>query len=151
MKATIALSILISILSACATPTQSQVELDSEVRRLCAIDGGVKVYESVELPREQYDVQGNPRLPSKATAKPTDAYYFEREYSELTRSGNASITRTVAKIVRRSDQKVLGTSTWYSRAGGDPVGPWHPSSFICPVISPGAPSVESQVFSKERK
>lgn len=37
-------TIVLPLLSACATP--SQIIADAEVRRLCEIDGGIKVYET---------------------------------------------------------------------------------------------------------
>lgn len=135
--------ILLILLPGCRTPTQ--MDADAEVRRLCEMDGGVRVYETVKLPAHRFDTQGNVRIPSKERAQLTDEYYFEREVVSLRRD-DPQVTRTVHKIIRRSDGKVLGTSTRYARGGGDPPGLWHPSSFICPPVSKDAPSVESMVF-----
>jgi hypothetical protein len=143
MKTVLIVTISILFLLSCATPTQ--VSSDAEVRRLCAIDGGIKVYETVKLPADRFDKWGHARIASKDRARPADEYYFESDVVNV-RIGNPRIIRTVYKIVRRSDRKVLGTATWYGRSGGDPPGPWHPSSFVCPPISSEAPSLESRVF-----
>ena len=62
MKTFIALLLLLPVIAGCATP--SQIMLDAEVKRLCAIDGGIKVYETVRLPAERFKL-GYLRLLSK--------------------------------------------------------------------------------------
>ncbi|MGN2393272.1 hypothetical protein, partial [Pelomicrobium sp. G1] len=122
--------------------------LDAEVRRLCAIDGGIRVYEQVKLPVEEFDKYTGVGLPAKRDANPDDEYYYEREIVYL-RTSDPTITRTIHRIIRRSDGKVLGESIRYARGGGDIQGPWHPSSFICPEVSPVKPGLELSVFYKE--
>ena len=127
---------------ACAGPSKS--ELDAEVRRLCAIDGGVKVYETVVLPPNKFDVFGNVTIPSKTDAAPNDEYYFERE-THYYRKGNPELSSSRHRIVRRSDGKTLGEAVRYARGGGDLPGPWQASTFICP--DPRLPpSLEKSVF-----
>lgn len=109
-------TLLLLPLAACsATPSKS--ELDAEVKRLCAIDGGIKVYETVRLPAERFDQHGNVRIPSKTKAKPTDEYYYDSETVYL-REGDPTVIRMVTRIVRRNDEKVLGESVRYARGGG---------------------------------
>jgi hypothetical protein len=122
---------------------------DAQVRRLCAQDGGIKVYEQVKLPAERFDRWGNIGVPNKRYAKPTDEYYFETEIEYL-RRGDPSLERARTVLVRRSDGKVLGQSIRYARGGGDLPGPWHGTSFHCPAIAiPGTPNLEQSVFLKE--
>ena len=53
MKTLATLLLLLPLATACASgPSKS--ELDAEVKRLCAIDGGIKVYERVALPEEKF-------------------------------------------------------------------------------------------------
>ncbi len=52
MKTFFAFLSMLSLTAACAGPSKGQ--LDDEVRRLCAIDGGIKVYETVQLPAEKF-------------------------------------------------------------------------------------------------
>lgn len=145
MRSILVLLASIVSLASCATPSQRSA--DAEVRRLCAIDGGTQVYETVTLPAERLDRESGIRIRSKDRATNSDEYYFEQEVVYLTKS-EPKISRTIHRIIRRADGKVLGTAIWYARGGGDLPGPWHPSSFICPPISRGVPSVESLVFIK---
>lgn len=139
------LSLLVSVtfFSGC-----EQHRLDQQVKALCAKDGGIKVYETVMLPAERFDPRGFISIPDISKA-PSDAeYYRDSEINYYYQSGDIAMWRRTAKIVRRSDQKVLGMSISYTRRGGDIPGPWHPSSYTCPEYSPGKPQLETSVFSK---
>ncbi|MFN2309474.1 MAG: hypothetical protein ABR553_07030, partial [Gammaproteobacteria bacterium] len=121
---------------------------DAQVNRLCAIDGGVKVYETVELKAEEFDEYGNVQIPAKKDAGYQDKYYYERLIT-YTRSDNPIMTRTVHKIIRQADRKVMGESIKYARGGGDLPGPWYPSSYMCPEISRPGLGVEKSIFYKD--
>jgi len=119
---------------------------DTQVRELCAKDGGVKVYETVKLPAEKFDQFGAVRIPSKQDAKPSDEYYYESETTYY-KTGNPDMRRSHDKIIRRSDGKVLGEFIYHARRGGDMPGPWHGSSFGCPDLST-LPNFENSIFVK---
>lgn len=123
-----------------------KAQLDEEVKRLCAKDGGIRIYETVKLASDKFDEFGNPTIPSKEKAKVEDDYFFVREAQYL-RTGNPEMWRTRHQIVRRADGKIMGESIRYSRRGGDMPGPWHESSFTCPEIGT-QPSLEQSVFRK---
>ena len=108
-------------------------QLDAEVRRLCAIDGGIKVYEVVELSPDNFDQYGliNFYNPSKGEEALGEEYIFKSDVHYYAR-GNPEMWRYQYQIIRRSDQKILSESISYSRKGGDLPGPWHDSSFGCP-------------------
>lgn len=145
MRTFTALLLLLPLATACASgPGKS--ELDAEVKRLCAIDGGIKVYETVRLPLELVDKYGEIRLPSKTLAKLSDEYYYELDIYYY-RKGNPEMSRSRYRVIRRSDGKVLGESIRYGRGGGDLPGPWHDSSFTCPEIG-AKPSLENLIFLK---
>ena len=59
-------SLLIPLLCAyaCASGPIVKAALDDEISRLCAIDGGVKVYEIVTLPADKFNKWVTP-LPSR--------------------------------------------------------------------------------------
>jgi hypothetical protein len=142
--------LLLTLATACASGP-SKAELDAEVRRLCAIDGGVKVYEVVKLPAERFDKYGRVHIPSKQQAKSDDDYYFDYKVTYL-RNGDpdvdvsdASIARVDYRVFRANDKKLLGESVRYIRRGGDSPGPWHPSSFTCPDTK-NAIGVEKMIF-----
>ncbi len=108
-----------------------KARLDREVKRLCAIDGGIKVYETVKLPVDRFDKDGSVRILAKSLAKPIDEYYYKSS-KRYQKKGNPELWQSNYKIYRRSDNKLLGESILYVRRGGDIPGPWHPSSFSCP-------------------
>jgi hypothetical protein len=133
MKTLTMILLVLPFVTACISgPSKGQ--LDDEVRRLCAMDGGIKVYEMVKLPAEKFDKYDQIRVPAKWLAKPEDEYYYESSTSYLIK-GNPELRQDHYKIYRRSDQKLLGESVVYSRVGGDIPGPWHHSSFMCPEDS----------------
>jgi len=133
-----------ALVAGCASPIRGQ--LDEEVRRLCAIDGGIKVYETATLPAARFDRFGNVSLPFKSLAKAEDEYYFELERIFL-RRGNPEMWRSEERIVRARDQKVMGRSISYTRRGGDAPSPMHESSYSCPVPET-TPSLSSAIFLK---
>ncbi|MBS0423623.1 MAG: hypothetical protein JSR71_04155 [Proteobacteria bacterium] len=105
--------------------------LDREVKRLCAIDGGIKVYETVRLPAERFDRYGKIKIQTKEHMKSIDEYYIDYKSNYLV-IGNPRLMQINVKIVRAKDGKVMGEFTQYTRGGGDMPGPWHGSSFSCP-------------------
>ena len=128
-----AMRVYMAVLSiiAAAGCTAEKDRLDEEVRRLCALDGGVKVYEQVALTKDLLDNDGRPRIPHEKEAKATDPYFY-RWRTEYIRKGNPEMRRDHFTVIRRSDGKILGESISYARRGGDLPGPWHPSSYRCP-------------------
>lgn len=105
--------------------------LDREVDRLCAIDGGVRVYEAVKLPAERLDQYGQISIPYKENVKAGDNYYYESSTIYPIR-GNPEMWRSHYRVYRVYDSKFLGESVGYARVGGDIPGPWHSSSYSCP-------------------
>ena len=107
--------------------------LDHQVRRMCAQDGGVKVYETVELTPDLIDKAGRINIPNKEDVKPLDKYYIET-HKFYFRTGNPLMYRKHSRIVRQSDGKTLGERISYHRSGGDLPGPWYGSGFSCPDV-----------------
>lgn len=120
-------------------PTFNKWRADKLVDELCAKDGGVKVYETVILPKERFNEWGQFFVPGKSVMKPSDEFYRAWEITniqgsyESTNIGTLSIIKSHFLLYRSKDVKLLGESISYGRRGGDPIGPWHPSSYICPV------------------
>jgi hypothetical protein len=113
---------------------RAKTRLDREVDRLCAIDGGVKVFETVEVPPEYLPDRGE-IFPQYANRPFEERYGPEYQLKTATKyliDGNPSLRRHEAYLIRKSDSKVLGQSVAYSRVGGDLPGPAHPSSYGCP-------------------
>jgi len=125
--------------------TAERDRLDAEVRRLCAIEGGVKVYERVGLPRERFGKYGGLSVPGRGQAKAADEFVYDIRQEYLVR-GNPEMWRLQITLIRQKDQKVLGESVSYTRRGGDFPGLWQPSHFSCPDSS--GTSLERSVFFK---
>ena len=114
---------------------------DAKIRSLCAKDGGVKVYETVELPAEKFNQWGNVDIPSGKNAEVSDEYFSENTTTYI-RQSNPSLWRSHTMILRRFDGKVLGEAVSYHRVGR------HPSSFGCPKPSELHFGIQS-IFIKE--
>ncbi len=144
MKTFISTLLLCPFLANCATPSKS--ELDEEVKQLCSVDGGIKVYEMVKMPAAKFDQYGNINIPINEYSKPADEYYIKWDVTHLVK-GNPELSRSHFKLIRRSDGKLLGEAIYYGRRGGDLPGPWHDSSFSCPAITSES-SLEKSIFVK---
>jgi len=150
MKTLIPMLCALPLVAACAGgPSKS--DLDDEVRRLCAIDGGVKVYETVKLPAEKFNQWGQVNFyrPTQNENALGPEYVFKWELKFL-REGNPSLRRSHYSVLRQSDHKLLGESISYSRGGGDIPGPWQPSSFSCPEIAGDVPLL-TKIFAQSHK
>lgn len=126
--------------------------LDHLVREMCGKNGGIKVYETVELPKERFDEIGNVHIPSSRYAKSEDEYCLETKTSYLMRgnpdsTGAPEIFQSTYKLIRQSDGKILGEVSSFTRRGGGLPGPWHPSSFSCPERL----NLEKSIFKLEKK
>lgn len=139
--------LLLPLAAACTSGPLVKAALDDEVRRLCAIDGGIKVYETVKLPADKFDRYGklNFIIRSRGEAKSDDQYFYQWDIEYL-RNENPLLSRSDYKIIRSIDGKLLGSSIRYSRGGGDMPGPWHDSSLICPPIAKEQPELETSIF-----
>lgn len=136
LKRALALAVGFAILSAPALLSNGvKAYYDRQVRELCMKDGGVRVYETVNLPAERFDEFGDIRIPTKRNAKAGDEYYYEWRDRNF-RVGNPTIRRDHFLVFRKSDGKLLGEAISYARLGGDLPGPWEGgTSFRCPQNS----------------
>jgi hypothetical protein len=108
---------------------------DQRVKEMCEKDGGVTVYENVQLTAEEFKRLGGTEagiaLPTE-DAKRDFPYFMETTYTNI-RDQNPQVLRLETVVKRRSDGKILGRSVYYSRSGGDlPTGVLHGSSYGCP-------------------
>ena len=131
---------------------------DARIDALCAANGGrdvaTRVYETAVAPETpEYFVQSGPRklfkiverldgetLPSKYP------YVVETRVVEVLRSKQPNVTKFVQRIVRVSDNKVLGERYGYQRAGGGISWPDPETSYTCPSRTNEIP-IDAAVFS----
>jgi hypothetical protein len=132
---------------------------DKELQALCEKDGGIKVYETVTLPKSQFDESGMPRgknwnaidLPSKL-----DPDYCQSSWTGILKKGDplkaeVQMWKSITRIRRQSDRKLLGEAVIYGRSGGDSffhlILGGHPSGRSCPE---GADNLLGKVFIVEK-
>lgn len=135
-------AIIVAVLLAVwlGVPAFNKWRADRLVDELCAKDGGIKVYETVTPPAERFSKFGEIYVPLLKDAKLTDEFYYVGETQWIVGDGKKNIGdldlyRYHDKLFRASDKKLLAEGIGYTRRGGDPIGPWHPSSYTCPPLS----------------
>ena len=146
MKTFLALLLLLPLATSCSSGPIAKAKLDEEVKRLCAIDGGIKVYVTVKLPAERFNKYGEVYIPTRQHAKADDEYFYESSMQYL-KNGNPEMWRLHFTVYRKADNKLLGEAISYARRGGDVPGPWHDSSFGCPERG-DISDLEKQIFIK---
>ena len=151
--------LLLASLIIYATFFTEKDRLDREVDRLCAIDGGVKVYETVELLPDKFDrkygqinfydpTQGENALGPEYIYK-WNTHYYKKGHPVSQGAQETAMRRDHVKIIRKSDMKLMGEVVKYHRAGGDLPGPWMPSSYHCPsVLEANEGVLMSEIFIK---
>jgi hypothetical protein len=142
MKRLASLLLALELLTGCISFTK--MEMDAEVDRLCAIDGGLKIYETVSLPPEKFNKKNHINFyhPSKGENALGPEYIWKWDVKYLHPGGdpNASprMWRDHLQVIRRSDGKLLGEYISYARYGGDShffnelIGGPPESSYSCP-------------------
>jgi hypothetical protein len=129
--------------------------LDTEARRLCAIDGGARVYEKASLSSDHFNAQGQPQL-DIGSDKRSAGYFRRSRQQHIAGSPRQSagdppgLEKITYQIVRSGDGKVMGEAIYYSRHGGVFFGGFvQGGGFRCPTIEPWG--LESDVFGRSAK
>jgi len=140
-----ALSIAIAIaLSGCG---YERFLADREIDRLCEIDGGVRVVEHDDPPKEFLRANGTIDLQDLDRAKPHQSYFIVRSETILRR--DPEVARIEARLLRGKDQRLLGVAVIYIRPRDHSyiLSPF-PKSKTCPSDG-GSASLIKQVFRTE--
>jgi hypothetical protein len=144
------LAVCLGVLALSGCGPYQKAKLDREVDRLCAIDGGVHIYETVRLPKENFGPDGEvfPQyqhlVASGGDLGPNFAWQLQRD---TLIAGDPSLTRWSRAVIRLSDGQKLIESIDYMRAGGDLPGPAAPSQYGCKNVA--GRNLLSAVFLKE--
>ncbi|MFA7062048.1 MAG: hypothetical protein WC156_14670 [Pedobacter sp.] len=123
MKRLVSALLALELLTGCVSC--SKMKMDAEVDRLCAIDGGIKVYETVSLPPEKFDKYNNVNFfyPSQGENALGPEYIWKWDVKYLQPGGDSKATprmwRSHMQVFRRADGRLLGESISYTRYGGD--------------------------------
>lgn len=120
----VSISILLVTLACFGGCELSKKKLDREVDRLCAIDGGFHIYETVTLPKKtfgpapNFEVFFEHRMESAENGRLGSDYQLSRSNEIITRDGSAYIQKFRTMIYRKSDKKLLAEINEYGRSGG---------------------------------
>jgi hypothetical protein len=125
---------------------------DDKVIEMCAKDGGVTVYQKVEISTDAIKRHvlpmsgGKLSVAVKELAHP-DAPIYAVETVSTIRDVEPIVRRTESLIVRRADQAIVAKSVRYARLGGDlPIGLAEGTSLICPNPQQLASDLHEQLF-----
>ena len=134
----LAVLLTVAVLSGCAGYVPgAQSYWDARVKDMCEKGGGVNIYQTLHLSKEEMDrlprVDDFIDVPIKRAAKPDTPAYAEITVT-IIHEHNPQVTRTEAKIIRQADKVVVARWIVYSRFGGDFPSPSHPSTFRCPKL-----------------
>jgi hypothetical protein len=119
-------------------PEFNQWRADHLVDELCVKDGGHEVYEVISIPPEEFNKYWLTNLGGIGSVKKGAKYYAELTSTDIQGDSDKSaieklvIWKTETRIIRVVDGKIMAKLVSYTRRGGDPVGPWHPSHYRCP-------------------
>ena len=136
--------------------------LDRKMEELCKIDGGIKIYETVNVPASWLDEQGYPNnrtFPIRyvggglTTQEISDQYIVRIQEKTIVAVQDDShlfihgtLRRVQTTVMSTPDRRILGEETTYRRTGGD----WslgHPGSSFCPYPNPSKDVIQS-IFKK---
>ena len=124
--------------------------LDAKVKALCSENGGIHVYETVELTPDLLDEEGRIHIPFKSSMKAGDKYYSDIIYKTIFKDNLITTVKIIESricVIRASDQKILGDDVDYARHGGGLPVYWYTREFRCPNLS--RDSVRNHVFLKQ--
>jgi hypothetical protein len=146
MKKLAVLLLCLSLLTGCATLNKTY--LDAEVDRLCAKDGGARIYERIYVTPEQYAklheyYTSNLSLDEhikKTFGEGVFIYKDEKEFirgsKDVNEQREPQLVRYHDQLIRVSDKKVIAEAVQYYRYGSDGVVArqigMYPSYYSCP-------------------
>jgi hypothetical protein len=130
--------------------TSEKARLDAEVKRLCALDGGVTIYETATLTPDKFNKHGQPKVPH-GKDDGGFGFFYRSDQTHLAGSisqqagDGAGLKKYTIQIVRTSDGTLMGEARYYGRHGGNLLeGLVHGQGFRCPAFEDWA--LEKGVF-----
>ena len=124
---------------------------DHKVKQLCEKDGGVTVYEKIELTQDEFKRLGGnqfAQIPvrSERLRGFENSPYLSKQITNIVYAGPPIVRRFEFTIYRASDGKILGKMVNYARSGGDAFILDAGTSFSCADMKAISLDVERQVF-----
>lgn len=118
-------SILAALLLAVMLSGCEQARVDAQMEQLCKQDGGMKIYETVILPKEQFTPYGDIKFFQKSNSG--GGYQFESKSEQIKVAkpalnfftwNPANLHKFSYFVIREDDKRVLGSLVMYHRLGG---------------------------------
>lgn len=123
---------------------------DYRVKLLCEKDGGVSVFEVVELTHEEYILNGGNKGGIRVMPERTSIDRHQYAYKSVNttiKDKSLVVWRSEYVTYRKSDNLTLGKYITFTRRGGDfPTIVVHPSSFSCRDIEGFETDVLKKIF-----
>lgn len=133
--ASIHLVLICLVILAFAYTELNKAYWDYRVKELCEKDGGVTVYETVELTQEEYmrnkGKNGFISVPSEKSNNNQKFDFFQKRNRTMLKKSDPAVWKTKTLIYRKSNESILGKIVTFTRRGGLPTGITHSSSFTC--------------------
>jgi hypothetical protein len=104
----------------------TRMQLDAEMEKLCAKDGGTRVYQHITLSPEKYEEQKEKNFYDQSSIEKVFGTDFLMKQEESYLHGSPEIDpwdkpcliRYHEQLFRKVDGKLLGEVIWYMRIGG---------------------------------
>ena len=93
-----------------------QARVDALMEELCQKDGGMKIYEKVVLPADQFRESGIPKF-FETWNRSSGSYYFRSDTERLKQS-KPTLEKLTFSVIREIDKKLLAQYVVYLRIGG---------------------------------
>jgi hypothetical protein len=123
---------------------------DYRVKEMCLKDGGVTVFEKVELTKEEYernDGRDGFIVPKSERRSKNKHDFYKEQDTEILHKSNPVVKKLTFYTYRKSDGKLLGKMVIYGRTDGDfPTGISAGSSFSCADMKTIPLDTEKQIF-----
>ena len=123
------ISVLCLGLSACGT--SPQMLADKKVNELCSKDGGLHVYEKVQLPATSFNGKGFPLFYRENGGEQSLGPGYRFLLSTNNIPNFDLVYKHSEQIIRIKDRKLLGETIYYTRKGGDLLPISNPSVYGC--------------------
>jgi hypothetical protein len=109
---------------------------DAQIAEMCKKDGGVTIFEQVQISKFKYQKLarsgGYVGVVSKRLLTEDDVVYAEWA-EQILHDSNPRVRRIEQVIKRRDNDRPVARVVSYGRTGGDIPSPAHESSFACPA------------------
>ena len=126
---------VLSVLSGCVVYDARKADWDQKITEMCEKDGGVQIYEKVNISADEAKLLPHVSGKLSATIKrlaDLNAPVITEEVRTHLHDSAPEVWRTEVTFIRRSDNKVVARRVTYSRRGGDFPSIAHDSYFGCP-------------------